>query len=366
MTPLGPLPLRPILHPRAWGGDRLRVLRRGAEIAAHPAGEPIGESWELADLPEQVAYGRSGVSSGPFAGRTLHDLLTTEQRRILGLATPRADGAVPLLLKVLDSREPLSIQVHPSPAYAARHPGTAEKHEGWLVLDAGPQACIHRGFVRDLDRGAVAEAVRSGGIRDLLQREPVRRGDFVWLPSGTCHALGGDLLVAEIQTPSDTTFRVDDWGRQHAHRPLHLEEAIEAIDGRAAAALPPIVRTLPGGPPSGAGPIEPRPIEAAGFRTFDLHRSPWFSIELIDATAGSVLPMGAPGAAVAWMLLEGEATIAPETDAGPFEPLALQGIATVLQPAAMARGAWRMATTCRLLRIPLAQPLDTMLAGVVA
>jgi mannose-6-phosphate isomerase len=362
MATLGPLPLRPILHPRAWGGDRLRALRPDSEIAAHPAGEPIGESWELADLPEPVAHGRSGVSSGPFAGRTLHDLLTTERRRILGLATPRADGAVPLLLKVLDSREALSIQVHPSPAYAARHPGCAEKHEGWLVLDAGPQACIHRGFLRHLDRSEVAALVRSGGIRDLLQREPVRRGDFVWLPSGTCHALGGDLLVAEIQTPSDTTFRVDDWGRRHAHRPLHLEEAIEAIDGRAASALPPIVPTLPDGETSGAGAIA-----AEGFRSIDLHRTPWFSIELIDAAAGAVLPMGAPGAAVAWMLLEGDATIAPESGgAAAFEPLRLRGISTLLQPAAMARGELRMDTACRLLRIPLAQPLDTMLAGVMA
>lgn len=356
---LGPLPLRPILHARAWGGDRLPTLRPGAAMAdgGSPTAAGIGESWELADLPAAVPGGRSEVAAGPHAGRTLHDLLATREQAILGLSRRRADGGFPLLLKLLDSRETLSIQVHPDPAYAANHPGCEVKHEGWFVIDAAPGARILRGFTRPLDRREIAARVRDGSIRECLAEERLGRGDFVWLPSGTCHALGEGLLVAEVQTPSDTTFRLDDWGRSLPERPLHREQAIESIDGRAASELPPIRRLA-----------EMRPIEADGFRTYDLHRSPWFSIELLECEAGAALPLRGAGTAVAWMLLDGEVELASEDparggDAASGEPpLRLAGTCTVLLPAALPPTIARFGRPSRLLRVPLAHPAESMLA----
>lgn len=348
---LGPLPMRPILHERAWGGERLRGLRPDAAIArgAGPAAR-FGESWELADLPPAVAGGQTVVESGPLAGKTLHEAIDSHGREILGLARRRADGVFPLLIKLLDSRESLSIQVHPDPAYAASHPGCEVKHEGWFVIEAAPGATIHRGFTRHLERAEIAAAVRSGAVRELLAVERVHPGDFIWLPSGTCHALGAGLLVAEVQTPSDTTFRVDDWGRSLPDRPLHREEAIESIDGRGASELPPIVR---------CGEIDP--IEAGGFRTFDLHRSPWFSIELVEAPRGARLPLRGSGTAVAWMLLGGEVELRAEGDSHP--PLRVEGFSTLLLPAAMAPTVAEFHRESRLLRVPLAHPADGMLAS---
>lgn len=349
---LGPLPLRPILHARTWGGDRLASLRPEAAMAeGRPADRgSIGESWELADLPTRIGGGRSEVAAGPHAGRTLHDLLASREQEILGLARRRADGGFPLLLKLLDSRETLSIQVHPDPAYAANHPGCEVKHEGWFVIDAAPDARIFRGFTRPLDRHEIAAKVRDGSIRECLAEERLQRGDFVWLPSGTCHALGAGLLVAEVQTPSDTTFRLDDWGRSLPDRPLHREQAIESIDGRAAASLPPIRRLG-----------EMHPIVAAGFRTYDLHRSPWFSIELLECDAPATLPLRGGGTAVAWMLLEGEVEF--EAEQGGEAPLRLEGLSTVLLPASLPPTIARFASPSRLLRVPLAHPADSMLAA---
>lgn len=351
-TALGPLQMRPILHARAWGGDRLRSLRPDAALArgADPAAARIGESWELADLPATVAGGRSVIAGGPLDGQTLREAVESHGREILGLARRRADGGFPLLLKLLDSRESLSIQVHPDPAYAASHPGCEVKHEGWFVIDAAPGATIHRGFTRHLKRAEIAAAVRSGTIRELLAAESVQPGDFIWLPSGTCHALGAGLLVAEVQTPSDTTFRVDDWGRSLPDRPLHCDEAIESIDGRSAAELPAIVRCS-----------EIDPIEAGGFRSFDLHRSPWFSIELVEAPRGARLPLRGTGVAVAWMLLGGEVELRAEGD--PQPPLRAEGFSTLLLPAAMAPTVAEFRRESRLLRVPLSHPADSMLAS---
>ncbi len=147
---------------------------------------------------------------------------------LLGAARPTSTGDFPLLVKFLDARENLSVQVHPSPEYARAHPGAHLKTECWHVLEAEPGAVIYKGVKPGATRRDFERALRAGeGIVDLLEAVPAVRGGCHTLPSGTVHALGAGVLVAEVQTPSDTTFRVYDWGR--TGRALHVEDALECI-----------------------------------------------------------------------------------------------------------------------------------------
>lgn len=218
-----PVVFSPILKAKPWGGRRL--ARLGKTL---PAEQPIGESWELADLPGDV----SCVARGPLAGRSIRELMNAWGKRLLGDADP-ADGRFPLLIKFLDAREHLSIQTHPRPADHDPHgwaPGI--KHECWYVVDAEPNSELFIGLRPEATLADVEAAGDSPRVVELLQRRPARRGDCYFLPSGTLHALGAGVLVAEVQTPSDTTYRLYDWGRTDAHgrpRELHVTECLTNI-----------------------------------------------------------------------------------------------------------------------------------------
>lgn len=216
-----PLLFDPIFRPKVWGGRKLADLL-GKPL---PPSEPIGESWELADLPA----GRSVVRGGPMQGRTLSHLVSEWGSDLTGRAT-LVDGGFPLLIKFLDCRQTLSVQVHPGPTMAARTGGL--KHEAWYVLDADPGAVIYRGLKPGVTRDDLAAASGSDAIADLFHRVPAKPGQCYYCPSGTPHALGAGIVVAEIQTPSDVTYRLYDWGRQRpaGDAGLHVEQALEAIE----------------------------------------------------------------------------------------------------------------------------------------
>lgn len=224
-----PLQLTPLVVPKPWGGRRLESLGRSL-----PADVQIGESWEVADLAPgssaTVEDPVSRVSCGPFEGRGLSDLIEADAAAFLGTTRPAA-GRFPLLVKFLDAREHLSVQVHPSQAYLRDDPTVSVKAETWIVLHAEPEAELMVGTQPGVSLGQFADAIGSSSVVPLLRRVPAVVGEVHHVPAGTVHALGAGVVVAEIQTPSDTTFRMYDWTDEYgrAGRALHRDEAVRAL-----------------------------------------------------------------------------------------------------------------------------------------
>jgi mannose-6-phosphate isomerase len=238
----------------------------------------------------------------------------------------------------------LSVQVHPTQAYAERHPGVRPKFEAWVVLEADPGSVIYAGLRHGTDLPALAAAARSGTLVPLLRTVPARPGECHDLPAGTCHALGGGIVVAEVQTPSDTTFRLDDWGRRD--RDLHIEEALECVD-------------LEAPPEAGASQARSprRPILVNGLETTELLETDHFSIERIEARASAELPVITSNLPVAWMVVAGRAEVS-----GGGVAATLDRGRTVLFPAGLEGGRARLAAGCSLLRITLPSPARGLLA----
>lgn len=217
-----PLISVPVFKQRIWGGQTLRAVF-GKDL---PAGERIGESWEVADLPQ----GQSTIANGEFQGRTLAWVVGRYPEEVAGrrgFPTP-----FPLLIKLLDAQDILSVQVHPDPATCRRMSRGAPKTECWYIIEAEPGAYIYKGLKQGVTKEAFARAIAAGTTAELLEKVPVEAGQCHFLPAGTAHSIGAGLLIAEIQTPSDTTYRVFDWNRaDEAGRPreLHIEEALESI-----------------------------------------------------------------------------------------------------------------------------------------
>ena len=234
MTGPGTLRFDPILVPKPWGGTRLASLDK-EPAARHVPGTRYGESWEVADLPRgalsAAERGRTRVAAGPHRGKTLRRLIAEQGSGLLGSASPTPAGDFPLLFKLLDTAEHLSIQVHPDETWTALNPGWLPKTESWYVLDAAPGAAIYKGLRPGVGIGDVRAAAGTPALAGLLRRIPVRRGEFHHLPSGTVHALGAGVTVAEVQTPSDTTFRLYDWTEKYDRPPrrLQIERGLDAL-----------------------------------------------------------------------------------------------------------------------------------------
>lgn len=220
-----PLRFERLLLEKLWGGRRL--ADHGIEL---PEGQKIGESWEIADRSD----GASKVVEGPLKGRSLRGLMLSEGDSILGASRPSRHDNFPLLVKYLDASEPLSVQVHPTHQEADRLSVTdGGKSECWYILDAEPGALIYLGLRPDVDAATFAKAVDSDDIGDLLQTYPVSKGQFVFVPAGTVHAVGAGITLVEVQENSDITLRIHDWGRvDDAGQPreLHIDDALLAID----------------------------------------------------------------------------------------------------------------------------------------
>ncbi len=217
-----PLKFRPIYKQRIWGGQKLReVFDKDL-----PAGEKIGESWELADLPED----KSVIANGELAGHTLQSAIGKYPKEITG--DKNFPGTFPLLIKFLDAQDILSVQVHPDPETCLRMGRGEPKTECWYIISTEPGAVIYKGLKDGVTKKQFAEAIEKGNVADMLVKISVEVGQCHFLPSGTTHSIGPGLLIAEIQMPSDTTYRVFDWNRLDdtgKSRDLHIEEALESI-----------------------------------------------------------------------------------------------------------------------------------------
>jgi mannose-6-phosphate isomerase len=221
---LYPLTFQPIFKERVWGGRELERLY-GKKL---PPGAVIGESWEISDRPGDASV----IANGPLAGKDLRWLMENHASEILDDAKPAAEGRFPLLCKILDARDKLSLQVHP-PVSKAAELGGEPKTEMWFIADAAPDAELFVGLKRGATRAEFEKKIQDGSVAECFQRVPVRAGDTMFLPSGRVHAIGDGLVIFEIQQNSDTTYRVFDWNRvglDGKPRELHVAQSLASID----------------------------------------------------------------------------------------------------------------------------------------
>lgn len=224
MPELYPLLFEPTFKDYVWGGKNLE------SYLAHnvPEGK-IAESWEVAAHPD----GQSRVTNGHYAGLTLGELHERLGLALIGYHSSWAQerGRFPLLVKVLDAQERLSVQVHPSDQYAAKNEGgELGKSEMWVILEATRDAAVILGLAKATTKSRFVKGAQGDDLGDYLHRVPVSKGDFLCVPSGSLHAILGGAIIAEIQQNSNVTYRVYDWGRNEPDRPLHLEKAADVIN----------------------------------------------------------------------------------------------------------------------------------------
>lgn len=320
---LPPLRFSPVLKPYTWGGRKLETVL-GREL---PPGV-TAESWEISAHPN----GPTRIAAGPLAGATLDELIERFGLDLVGRRNAYVldGGRFPLLVKVLDAAEWLSVQVHPDDAAAARE-GDRGKTEMWVVLQADDGAELIQGFEPGVDREGFAAAVAAGEAEGLLHRLPVGAGDVFFLRPGVVHALGPGVLLAEIQQSSDVTYRVFDWNRNQKDRPLHLERALEVLDFGAAR----------------PGPIEPAPLAPGDTNGELLASCPYFETQRLRLAGGAVWSGACDGETFEiWGVIEGTAIV---RCAGGEEHLT--AVDWVLLPAAAGEFQVRAAEPATLLRV---------------
>ena len=344
---LYPLKFAPIYKQKVWGGRTLQGL--GRDLPGDEA-TPIGESWELVDLATTSTSGggggaeRSVVTNGPLAGESLTQIIKSHGPALLGDLPLSDDGGFPLLLKYLDASQNLSVQVHPSPAYAAEHDDAYLKSEAWYVVAAKPGAVIYKGIREGVTPSQLREAIRTNtdeAVVPLMIEVPVKPRDCHYVPSGTCHALGAGILVAEVQTPSDTTYRVYDWGRKG--RELHVDQALECIHFG-----PPDVSRHELFTDIGSGD---------GLAVQRLVSCEFFRIDRVDAAAG-VTDAAGGAEPVLWMMLDGQGDL----DCGDGKPLPIAAGETLLIPPGLGDTQVRAGTDLRWLEVGFPQAEARQLA----
>lgn len=213
------LKLKPSCKDYLWGGRRLIE-----EYGKQYEGEVLAETWELSCHPD----GPSIIENGPYKGKTLQEYIDTEGRGVLGTHCSRFRD-FPILTKFIDARDNLSIQVHPDNRYALKNEGQYGKTEMWYVMDAGKEAFLYYGFKREVSIEEFAKRIEEDTLLEVLNAVPVQKGDVLFIESGTIHAIGKDILIAEIQQNSNVTYRVYDYGRvgkDGKKRDLHIEKAL--------------------------------------------------------------------------------------------------------------------------------------------
>lgn len=306
-----PLQLLPEYRDYVWGGERLR-----------PGIVPTAEAW--------VVYEGDKIAAGPFGGKTLGELAAEKGEALLGSRAYAKTGVrFPLLVKLLDCAQWLSLQVHPNDeqAIALEGPGNFGKTEAWHVIEAAPNATLIAGMKPGTSPETLATAMRNGTIIEHTQSLPVKAGDTIFMPAGTVHALGPGLLIYEVQQTSDWTYRVYDWGRPETpSRRLHIEKSLAVSRPDAVASALPLPALTDGQPAL-------------------LCESPYFRLEMLSAETQPVALDTRGESFHAITVLEGAARILT-----PGGEATLNRFETAIIPAAC--GAYRLEplTACRALR----------------
>ena len=225
-TKLYPLKFEPLMKYRVWGGDKI-----GTYLNKDIKGENrVGESWEISDIEGDVSL----VSNGFLKGNSLTELIEVYMGDLVGdRVFDKFGHSFPLLIKFLDAREPLSIQVHPNDELAAKRHNSFGKTEMWYVLQAEKDAYLINGFNEEVTPEEFQKHVKNDTVESILAKHPVKEGDVFFIPVGRVHALGAGIVVAEIQQTSDATYRIYDFNRLEKDgkpRELHLQQAMDAID----------------------------------------------------------------------------------------------------------------------------------------
>lgn len=222
---LYPLKFKPIYKTPIWGGDALKTLLNRTD--APPS---TGESWEVSGVKDNVSV----VANGFLAGNPLDELIEVYMGDLVGDEVfDRFGTEFPVLIKFIDARDDLSVQVHPDDDYAREHHGSRGKTEMWYVIGAEEGAELISGFNRDVSREVFKEHLEKGTLKEILNHEPVKQGDVFFLPAKRIHAIGKGIVLAEIQETSDVTYRIYDWDRTGPDgkpRELHLDHALEVMD----------------------------------------------------------------------------------------------------------------------------------------
>lgn len=222
---LYPLLFEPNLHTIVWGGNRLRPYK-----GLKPSDEPIGESWEVSAVPTSTSI----ISNGEWKGKDLITVINENPEVILGKAvSEKYNGKLPLLVKFIDAKRDLSIQVHPNDEMAMREHGKMGKSEMWYVIKAEEGAHLYAGFKQEITSEEYQQRIADASITEVLADHKVKAGDVFYLPAGRVHAICGGILLAEVQQSSDVTYRIFDYNRPGMDgkpRELHTELAAKALD----------------------------------------------------------------------------------------------------------------------------------------
>jgi mannose-6-phosphate isomerase len=327
---IGPLTFTHEPVQRVWGGRALE------EMLGHnlPTDQPYGETWDISDLADHS----SRVAEGPHRGRTLTELWRDHYSELVSRPS-KVKAGFPLLIKWLDCRDWLSVQVHPDDAMAREVLDQPYgKSEVWIVLHAEPAARVYAGLQHGVSREEFLQHVETGTVDQCLHSFKPQVGDCIVLPAGTIHAAGGGLLMAEVQQSSDATFRIFDWNRlgfDGKPRPLQVEMGLDAIDWKQGAVQPTIPISIP--------------VDVMGVQGETVADLPAFTIERYRLQA----PWKAsrPGEFAVWMVLDGSVRLSVANSA---EEQELSRGQTVMVPAAAGEALWS----------PLAQDCPTILLRV--
>lgn len=272
------LKLSPSFKDYIWGGNKLMEQYGVKDM------DRVAEAWVLSAHPDGPSYLPDGTT---FADKLAQLGADAVGKNAAGFKD------FPQLIKLIDAMSDLSVQVHPSDEYALEHEGQYGKTEMWYILDADEGAGIYYGFQRDVTRAEMEEAIRTNTLTDILRFVPVQPGESYFIPSGTIHAIGKGLLIAEIQQNSNVTYRVYDYGRKDAQgntRPLHVEKALEVSD---------LTRA--------ADAVEPTQTVVEGGIFTEISACPYFTVTKLEADGAVTIDN--PDSFIAVLITEGEGTI---------------------------------------------------------